>query len=139
MAHLALSPVSVGVYTALNVAGLTALVSSRIYDDLPQAPSYPCVWYEVQEENQHGYGTSGDVPQISLLVHVFSTYAGMAEAQTIAQKVIELLKHQAISVSGYTQAGRVFYDETVSLPEEEIEGVKVRELVARFRIYVEEV
>ena len=41
-------------------------------------------------------------------------------------------------MSGYRQAGLIFYDETVLLPDEELNGVKVKELVSSFRIYVEE-
>ena len=91
MAYLALSPVSVGVYTALNVAGLTALVTG-VYDDVAQGTALPFVWYEVQEpEDVRGFGTGG-LPVVELRVHTFSSYAGGKDGQTIAQKVVELLK-----------------------------------------------
>lgn len=137
MAYLSLSPVSVGILTALNVAGLTALVGTRIYDDIPQAPVYPFVWYEVDETDVRGFGMVG-LPEVEVRVHTFSTYEGMKEAQSITQKVIELLRDQHITVTGYQQAGRVFYDRTVSAQDELINGVKVREVVALFRVYVEE-
>lgn len=137
MAYLALGPVSVAVYAALNVAGLTALVGSRIYDDVPRNPTFPFVWYEVRERDQRGFGTGG-FPEIELRVHVFSNYEGTKEAQSIGQKVIELLRDQALSITGYTQAGLVFYDETQLLSDQVIAGVKVRELVAFFRIYASE-
>ena len=53
-------------------------------------------------------------------------------------QAIAALKDTALTVSGYTQAGLVFYDETVLLPQEEIHGIKVHEVVAMFRAYVEE-
>lgn len=137
MAYLALGPVSVGLYTLLNVAGLTALVGTRIYDDVPQAPTFPFVWYEIREREQRGFGTGG-FPEIEVRVHAFSQYEGAKEAQSIIQKVIQLLRDQAVTISGYNQAGRIFYDETVLLPNEVIDGVKCRELVASFRIYAEE-
>lgn len=138
MASLSLGPVSVGVYTALNVVGLAALVGSRIYDDVPQAPTYPFVWFEMQEpRDMRGFGTGG-LPEVDLRVHVFSTYQGTSEAQAIAKKVVELLKDQALSVSGYAQAGKVFYDNTLVFSDQIIQGVKVREIVAQFRVYVEE-
>lgn len=137
-ASLSLGPVSVGVYTALNVSGLTALVSSRIYDDVPQNPTFPFVWYEADEARDvRGMGTGG-LPEVELRVHVFSTYQGTAEGQAIAKKVIELLKDQALTVSGYAQAGRVFYDSTQVFADQIIQGVKVREFVVQFRVYVEE-
>ena len=124
----------------LNVAGLTALVSTRIYDDVPQNPTFPFVWYELKERDQRGFGTGG-FPEVELRVHAFSSsdlYNGMGEAHSIAAKVIELLRDQAVTVSGYAQAGRIFYDETVPLANQLIAGVKCRELVAMFRLYVEE-
>ena len=138
MAYLALSPVSVGIYTALNVAALTTLAPGGIVDDVAQGTSFPFVWYEVRESRDvRGFGTGG-LPEIELRVHTFSQYEGMKEAQAINQKVIELLRDQAITVTGYDQAGLCFYDETVPLPDEELNGVKVKELVSFFRIYVEE-
>jgi hypothetical protein len=137
MAYLALDAVSAAVYTALNVAALTALVPGGISDALPQAPSFPCLWYEVSERDVRGFGTGG-LPEITLRVHAFSTYEGLLEAQRVNQKVIELLRDQALTVAGYTQCGRVFYDETVPLPDEVLNGVRVKELVSSFRIYVEE-
>lgn len=138
MAYLSLSPVSVGVATLLNVAGLTALVGARIYDDVPQSPTFPFVWYEVRESrDMRGFGTGG-FPEVELRVHAFSQYEGAKEAQSVIQKVIELLRDQPLTVTGYAHAGLVFYDETVLLPNELIAGVKCRELVAMFRIYVQE-
>lgn len=137
MAYLALSPVSAAVYGKLNVAGLTALATGGIYDDIPQPLVLPCVWYEVKEQERRGFGTVG-LPEVELRVHVFSDYAGAAQSQSIGAKVVELLRDQALTVTGYAHCGRVIYDETVLLPRENINGVTVRELVAMFRIYVEE-
>lgn len=137
MAHLALSPVAVAVYGKLNVAGMTALVSTRIYDDVPRAPTYPFVWIEVSERDVRGFGTGG-LPEVTLRVHAFSTYQGEKEAQSIVQKAIELLRDQSLTITGYEHAGRVFYDETITLRDQAIEGVKVQEVVAIFRIYARE-
>lgn len=138
MAYLSLSPLSVALYTALNVAGMQALVGSRIYDDVPPAPTYPFVWFEVREARDvRGFGTGG-MPETLIRVHAFSTYRGEKEAQGIVAKAIELLRDQPLTVSGYEQAGRVFYDETIPLRDQEIEGVKVQEIVAVFRAYLKE-
>lgn len=137
MAYLALSPVAVGIYGLLNVVGLTALATGGIYDDVPQGVTFPFVFYEVDEHDMRGFGTGG-LPEVSLRVHAYSTYEGSKEAQGIVQKVIQLLRDQSVTVSGYTQCGRIFYDDTVMLPDEIVNGVKCRELVAMFRIYVEE-
>lgn len=137
MAYLALGSVADAVYTALNVAGLTALVSSRIYDDVPQAPTFPFVWYEVHEREIGRMG-GGGFPEIELRVHVFSKYEGTTEGHTISKKVIELLRDQTVSITGYNQAGKIFYDETKLLSDEVIAGEKCRELVSFFRVFAEE-
>jgi len=138
MAYLSLDPIAVALMTALNVAGMTALVSSRIYADVPRAVVYPFLWFEVQEpQDVRGFGTGG-MPEVRIRVHAFSTYAGEKECHQIISKAIELLRDQALTVSGYEQAGRVFYDETVPLRDQEIEGVKVQEVVAIFRTYLKE-
>ena len=137
MAALALSPVSVAVYTVLNVAALTTVAPGGVFDDVPQTPTFPFVWYEVQERERRGFG-AGSLPEVELRVHAYSTFTGASEAQSIMQQVIELLKDTSLTVSGYAHAGQVFYDETVPLADELLNGVRVRELVASFRIYVEE-
>ncbi len=141
MAYLSLAPVSAGVLTLLNVAGLTALVSTRIYDDVPQAPTFPFVFYEVREQPIKTMGAGGGVPEVELRVHAYSNsdeYNGPGELHSIIAKAIELLRDQTVSVSGYNQAGKIFYDETSQPLNEIISGVKCREMVASFRIYVEE-
>ena len=137
MASLALSPVSAAVYTVLNVAALTTLAPGGVRDYVPQKPTFPLVWFELQEEERRGLGTGG-LPEVDLRVHCYSQALGGAEGQAVMQQVIELLKDQALIVPGYTQGGRVFYDRTVPLADELVNGVPVRELVAMFRIFVEE-
>lgn len=136
--YSALSPVSAGVYTALNVAGLTALAPGGVHDDLPQNTAFPCVLFDVDDYREGGFGTKPGVKQLSridLRVHVFSKFAGMSEAQSVMNKVLQLLA-DAPTVSGYS-SWAIFHDETVNLGDQELAGVKVKELVALFRIYVE--
>lgn len=137
MAYLSLDPVSAAIYTKLNVAALTALATGGISDDPAQGTALPFIWYEVRERDIRGFGTGG-LPEVELRVHTYSQYQGLKEAQEINQKVIELLRDKSLTVSGYTQAGLIFYDETVPLRDEELNGVKTHELVSVFRIYVEE-
>lgn len=136
MSLLALSPVSAAVYGVLNVASVTALAVGGVHDDVPQRPTYPFVWYEVQERDLRGFGT-GELPEVTLRVHVFSQYAGLKQAQAVLRACVAVLKDVALTVAGYAMCGHVFYDETVTLVDEQIAGVKVHELVASFRIYVE--
>ena len=138
MASLSLSPVSVAIFGKLNVAAVTDLATGGVHDDVPQAPTFPFVWYEVSEREGRGFGTGG-FPEVEIRVHVFSQYEGMSEAQSILLQAIAALKDASLTVAGYTQAGLVFYDETVMLPDEQLHGIKIHEAVAMFRVYVEEV
>lgn len=135
MPDLALSPVAVAVYDRLNDASVTSLASGP-YDDVPQSVTFPFVLAEVFERDVRGFGTGG-LPEVTLRVHVYSTYEGWKDAQAILAACITRLKDVALTVAGYAMCGHVFYDETVTVPETEINGVKCKELVANFRIYVE--
>jgi len=137
--YSALSPVSAAVYTALNVASLTALAPGGVGDDIAQGTGYPFVLYEVHETRGGGLGTKpgqGQLPEIDLIVHVFSQFEGLSEAQSVMAQVIHLLADPP-TVTGYG-SWAIFHDETINLGDQIVAGLKVKELVARFRLYVEE-
>lgn len=137
--YSALSPVSVAVYTALNVAAVTDLATGGVGDDIAQGTGYPFVLYEVHETANGGMGTKpgqGQLPQIDLMVHVFSQYDGLSEAQGVMDMVVAALADPP-TVSGYG-SWAIFHDETINLGDQIVAGLKVKELVARFRLYVEE-
>lgn len=137
--YSALSPVSAGVYTVLNVAALTALAPGGVGDDIAQGTGYPFVLVEVHAKAAGGFGTkpgSGQLSEVDLLVHVFSQFDGLSEAQTVMDKVIQLLTAAAPAVTGYS-SWAIFWDETVNLGDQIVAGLKVKELVARFRLFVE--
>ena len=136
MAPLNQSAVSVGVYTALNVSGLTALVSTRIYDDFPRTPTYPFVSFALDETEARGMGTA-ELSMLTLRVSALSTSETWAEVETIAAKVKELLKDAALTVSGYQTAGKVFWRESLKLPGGVVNGVPVKEMVVACDVYVE--
>ena len=140
MSYTALSPVSAAVYAALNVSAVTSLLGGGISDDRPQTSAYPCIWFEAAEAEQlGGFGTRpglGMLPEIDLRVHVLSTYQGLKQAQTIMEQAINALK-TAPAVTGY-DSWAIFHDRTIPLQDELEAGVKVKELVAFFRLYVEE-
>jgi hypothetical protein len=135
MANLSLSALSVGVYTALNVAGLTNLVSTRIYDFLPPTPTYPCVEYRVSKTEARPLGTT-EMPECSIRVSVFSQSATGAEAQAIVAKIEDLLKDVSLTVAGYQMAGRVRWDQSIFLGTTDINGVKSNEWVIDFTTWL---
>jgi hypothetical protein len=137
MAVLSLGPVSAAVYGVLSGdSTLSTAVGGRIYDDVRQGAIFPYVWYEAREREARGFGT-GTLPEVEVRVHVFSTYRGSKEAQDILDRVIVLLKDSAVTVAGFAHCGRVLYEEAVLLPDEDVNGVKVREIVGLFRLWVE--
>jgi hypothetical protein len=133
-AYSALSPVSAAVYGALNVAALTAIAPGGVHDDVAQSTGFPFVLYEVSETPRPAFG-AGFQPRIDLTVHVYSQYAGMAEAQGVLAKVVELLSTPPAVVAFSSWA--IFYDDAIEVGDELIAGVKCKELVGKFRIYVE--
>lgn len=138
MADLAAAPVTEAVYTVLQDTTLLATLTGGVHEDVPQDPTYPFAWVELfGEADQRGFGTGG-LPEIDMRVHVFSHYAGKQEAQSAIRQIIALLKDVALTVTGWTMCGHVFYDETLALADEELHGVKVHEFVAMFRVFVEE-
>lgn len=135
MANLSLSAVSVGVFTALNVAGLTSLCP-RIVDDIPAAPTYPMVLYQVLKEEARGMGTT-ELPMVDVRVFVYSTSETGAQAQAIIAKVEDLLKDAALTVSGYQMAGRVVWHRSTKLGPTDINGVKVNEWMVECSCWIE--
>ena len=138
--YSALSPVSAGVYTVLNVAALTALAPGGVGDDIAQGTGYPFVLFEVHESTVHAFGSKpglGQLPALDLRVHVFSQFEGYSEAQAVLSQAIALLTANPPTVTGYA-SWAIFHDETLNLGDQIVAGVKVKELVGLFRLYVEE-
>ena len=138
--YLALDPVSAAVYSTLNVSALTTLAPGGVCDDVAQSTGYPFVLYEVSERHLGGLGTkpgTNRLMEVDLRLHVFSQYRGFIEGQQVMAKAIELLK-DAPAVTGYS-SWAIFHDETIPLGDEEVSGIKVKELVGMFRLFVQEV
>jgi hypothetical protein len=138
--YSALDPVSAAIYTTLNVPTLTALAPGGVSDQVAQHTTFPCVLYEVSERPVGGIGSRPGAGrrtlEMALRLHVFSTYAGMLEAQQVMAACIGLLS-TAPSVTGYG-SWAIFHDDTIPLSDQVVAGVRVNELVANFRLYVSE-
>jgi hypothetical protein len=138
-AYSALSPVSIGVFTALNVAALAAVAPGGVGDDIAQGTGYPFVLYTVAEEEVDGLGSTSGTPglvvEIDLLVQVFSQYGGMSEAQAVLAKVKELLRTPP-TVTGFTSVDIFRRGPSVDLGDQLVAGVKVKELAQRFALFL---
>lgn len=133
---LALDPVTAALYTVLNVVAVTNLAPGGVSDDPAQGTAFPFVWLELNERQVGGLGVTY-LPEIELRVHIFSN-STLQVAHQVGSAVLTLLKDAAaLTVTGFTQAGRVVYEDTMPLTDQLLNGVKVHELVLRFRIWVE--
>jgi hypothetical protein len=147
---LPLTAVGDAVYALFQDAQLTALVPGGVQTDVPPDPSYPFLWFEVlHQTNYGGLGTKpgrGSMPGVTLRLHVFqSDYGLMRDAQVVMARAIQLLyptdNSVPLTLEGYTLAGGqpLSEIETIPLPFEELNGIKVSELVANIDLIVEEI
>jgi len=128
---------------------LAGLLPGGVQTDVPEAPTYPFLWIELLEDTQYGGfgpwpGSPGTMPGLELRLHAYqSQYGTIRNAQLALARAIELVAAvdgsgaPTLTVSGYS-VWLVAYEQTVPLPDEEINGVKCQELVGRFRLIVEE-
>jgi hypothetical protein len=137
MAGTALSPVAAAVHAALDVSAVTTLATGGVHrDNAAQGVAFPFISHDVRERDVRGFGT-GALPEVDLRVHAYSTAPTFAEAQSIIDAIVGLLRDAVLAVAGFQQCGRVFYDGTEPVSDSLINGVTCRELVAFFRVYVE--
>jgi hypothetical protein len=144
--YSALSPVSTAVYSALNVSGVTSLATGGVGDDIAQGSGYPFVLYTVNSIPAGGLGTQpgrvGQLEEVSLRLQVFSQYAGAREAQSIEAATRAALftafdpVSPTVSVTGYATCA-LFWDATSEPFDSLVAGVKVKEIVTDYRVFVE--
>jgi hypothetical protein len=137
MPHLsAIDAVTEAVYDALNVAGMTALATGGVFTNVPQATAFPYVRIESPVESR--FDTMGRAgKELSISVHVFSTYAGPTQAAVILSKAIELLHYQALTIAGHDTV-TVQYESGQDVGDEVINGVTVYHYVAVFNVMVQQ-
>jgi hypothetical protein len=145
---LPITAVEDAVFALFQDAALQALVPGGVQTDVPQHPSFPFLWIEVlQNGNYGGLGTKpgrGSVPGLTLRLHVFqSNYGTARDAQIVAATAIALLfdDTRPLVLDGYTLcSGQPLPEvETIPLADEELNGVKVKELVTSIDLIVEEI
>lgn len=140
---LALSPVSAGIYSTLTAdAGVTALVGTRVYDDLPENVTFPCVLFSVGVfSNYSGFGDSvgsGVAQRIRLRISAFTQGLGFKAAQAIVNAVhVALAALQGTTVTGWRVIQINVPDTTTPLTDTLVAGQKVQELVSDLYMDVE--
>lgn len=121
--------VLVGVYSALNVASMTAICTGGIHNGVPQSQTFPYLRTEAFGTPDDTMGRSGD--RIVVRLHIFTRGATDDVALQILSKSRELLEYQAVSVSGHVLAG-CKYEQSYQAGTENIGAVETRHLVAEF-------
>lgn len=126
-------------------ATLSGLATGGIYSDIPQDPTFPLLWIELlHQANYGGLGTqpgTKSMPGLTLRLHVFQgEYGTMRDATVVMARAITVLYTTALEVTGYTVcSGRPLSEiESIQLPDEELAGNKVHELVTNIDLLVEE-
>lgn len=138
-----LAPVSLAIYTVLNVAALTDLLLGGVNTVVPQGSARPYVYFEISNPKQlGGFGTwpgHGDLPELELRVHGISDQQNVSECQALVAKAVELLFTTSISVSGYAvcSAGPLPAVQLLNLGDQVIANVVVHEEVAILTLVVE--
>lgn len=89
------------IYSALSVdAGLAALVSTRIYDNVPQDTAYP---YVTIGDDTHTADNTDDELGSSVVctIHTWSRERGMRETKLIQDAIYDALNRANLSLAGY--------------------------------------
>lgn len=132
------APVAEALYGVLQDAALQSALGGRLYQDLPQNVPQPCAFFEIFDEtDRRGFGPGG-LPEIDLRTHVYTAKGNLSEAHAINLQIVALLKDAAITVTGYAQCGLIVYHNSMPVPDGELNGVKVHEVVSFFTIWCEQ-
>lgn len=141
-----LSPVSVGIYTALNVPALTDLAPGGVNSAISAGTTRPYVVFTLTKERElGGFGTwpgHGDMPELRLRISAFTDQPNVSQGQHIIEKAVELLfQPGALTVTGYTVPDQRPLPE-VLFPwggDTDLAGLIVHEEVADFVIIAENI
>ncbi|HUU84185.1 MAG TPA: hypothetical protein VM243_11845 [Phycisphaerae bacterium] len=122
-------------------ATLAALAPGGVATDVDESPTFPFVLVEVLHAGDlGGFGTKpglGAVPDMELRLHVFQGEHGtLRNAQIVIARAVAVMADPP-AVSGYGRIG-IFHESTIPLADQELRGVKVFEIVASFRLLIEE-
>ncbi len=130
-------PVTEAIVGVLQDATLQAAVR-WLGDSLPEDCPRPCVLLEVlSETDTRGFGT-GNLPELDFRTHVFSEIGSLVQAQAINTQIVALLKDATLTITGYALCGRIVWHETVTLQDQELNGIKVHEVVSLYTIWAEQ-
>ena len=125
-----------GVVTALLAStGVTGLVSTRVYNNVPQNTAYPLVKITLpMTHRQDTFGRFGATATVD--IDVVSQAFGDLEGTQILDQVVRTLDFTRPTLTGHTSLGLAF-DETNRFSEM-VNGIQTRHHVASFRYWTEQ-
>ncbi|WP_233288945.1 DUF3168 domain-containing protein [Kitasatospora sp. MBT63] len=130
-----MGPVQQAVYEALT--GDTALTDqiTGVFDYVPEGTAYPYIVIgESVETPDNRHGALGR--QTVLTLHIWSQYRGHAQCLAIGARVMALLDHRPLAVTGLRHvATRYEMGQTLTDPEPPGD---IRHLVHRYRVVTEQ-
>lgn len=131
----AVVPVLTAVYTALNVAGMTALATGGVHNGLPKTVTFPFVRIGdvTQERNDYHGGQAGK--DVLVRIHVFDNTTSDLRVGNIVSKALELLHYATLTVSGHTLVSSQYQQDYLA-GNENINGVEVRHQVVEILVTV---
>ena len=112
-------------------ATLDAALSVPVYDEVPEGAALPYVVIgDISEVGDYSHSVDGR--QMTVTIHVWSNYPGMAEARTIAADITAALHFQELQITGYRPVPLVLeYHNVLRDP-----GGTIRHGVIRFRAWM---
>jgi hypothetical protein len=131
-------PVLTAIYNALNVTAIVTTLGCGVYETIiPQGSSFPCL--RISTPSAVPWDTVGAAGKERVVqVHVFGSIAAYEsgfQVNAICDKVVELLQHQALTVSGHLLAA-LQYEQDTEGADEEINGIQIVHRVVSFRVHV---
>lgn len=132
----ALLDVQTAIYNKLkNDVTLTSLITG-VFDFVPKSQALPYV--EIGEAIDNVFNTfNRQGRDIVETIYIVSEYDGYKEALTILDRIVELLDYQSITMTSHSLV-YIRYDNGATALFE-VDNNRTRQVVARFRVIVQEV
>lgn len=126
-------PIQTAVYTRLNGDATLATLVKGVFDEVPEGTLKPYVVVgEAYETADNSHDRKGRRTVIT--VHVWSDQQGFSQTNTISNRIVDLLDHTPLTVSGWTHvATRFEFKQSLRDPDP-----NVRHAPIRFVVTVEE-
>jgi len=133
----AISAVQTAIYSTLHGDSTLLALVTGIFNDVPEGQLYPYIQIGTATEkpwDTFGGASTGIGWDDTVTVHVWSRYQGDSEALAILNRVVTLLNHVSLTVTGYGTV-IIFSDQTRVLIEQ-VDKIETRHIAAIFRVMV---